>query len=166
MRGHPAGEDSADAGMDENARIATRIGAPRRVLALSALVAVIALAACGQSDEDKAKESVCNARDDIQAQVKKLSNLTLTTATADQVRSSLQAIGNDLTKINDARDQLDDRRRQQVEQATAKFTSQVRSVAADLGKSLSVEGAAQQLKTDFAQLAAVYKESFATIDCG
>jgi hypothetical protein len=166
MRGHPAGGDSAGAGMDDIARIATRIGAPRRVLALSALVAVIALAACGQSEQDKAKESVCNARDDIHAQVDKLSNLTLTTATADEVRSSLQAIGDDLNKINDARGQLDDQRRQQVEKANEKFTAQVRSVAADLGKSLSVEGAAQQLKTDFAQLAAVYKESFATIDCG
>jgi hypothetical protein len=152
--------------MDEIVRIAARIGALRRVLALSALVGVMALAACGKSDEQKAQDSVCDARDDIQTQVDKLADLTLTTATTDEVRSSLQAIGDDLTKINDARGQLDDQRRQQVEQANEKFKSQVKSLAADFGKSVSIEDAAQQLKKDFKQLADVYRESFATIDCG
>ena len=49
--------------------------------------------ACGESDEDKAKSQVCDARADIQKQVDELSGLTITTASVDQVQQSLKAIG-------------------------------------------------------------------------
>ena len=48
------------------------------MLLLSALGLGLAFAAaCGQSDEEKAKADVCDARDDIQANVKELQSLTL-----------------------------------------------------------------------------------------
>jgi hypothetical protein len=56
----------------------------KRVLALSALGLGFAFSACGQSDEEKANADVCDARDDIQANVKELQSLTLGNVTADK----------------------------------------------------------------------------------
>jgi hypothetical protein len=133
---------------------------------LSALGLAFAFAACGQSDEEKAKADVCDARDDIQANVKELQNLTLGTATTDKVRSSLNAIKNDLQKIVDAQGDLSDSQKQQVEKANEAFKSKVKALAGDVGRSVSIEDAAKQLESDFAELATTYQQSFAPIDCG
>jgi uncharacterized protein HemX len=137
-----------------------------RVLVLSALGLGLAFAACGQSDEEKAKADVCDARDDIQANVKELQGLTLGTVTADKVRSSLNAIKDDLTKIADAQGELSDSQKQEVQKANDAFKSKVKGLAGDLGRSVSIEDAATQLKSDFAELATTYKQFFAPIDCG
>ena len=136
------------------------------MLLLSALGLGLAFAACGQSDEEKAKADVCDARDDIQANVKELQSLTLGTATTDKVRSSLNAIKDDLAKIADAQGQLSEDQKQQVQKANEAFKSKVKAVSEDLGQSVSIEDAAKQLKSDLAELATTYQQSFAPIDCG
>jgi hypothetical protein len=136
------------------------------MLLLSALGLGLAFAACGQSDEEKAKADVCDARDDIQANVKELQSLTLGTATTDKVRSSLNAIKDDLAKIADAQGQLSEGQKQQIQKANEAFKSKVKAVGEDLGQSVSIEDAAKQLKSDLAQLATTYQQSFAPIDCG
>ena len=136
------------------------------MLLLSALGLGLAFAACGQSDEEKAKADVCDARDDIQANVKELQGLTLGTATTDKVRSSLNAIKDDLAKIADAQGELSDGQKQQVQKANEAFKSKVKAVGEDLGQSVSIEEAAKQLKGDLAELATTYQRSFAPIDCG
>jgi len=138
----------------------------RLVLVLSALALSIAFAACGQSDEEKAKADVCDARDDIQANVKELESLTLGTVTADKVRSSLNAIKGDLEKIVDAQGDLSDNQKQQVQKANEAFKSKVKALAGDIGRSVSIEDAAKQLESDFAELATTYQQSLAPIDCG
>ena len=138
----------------------------RLVLVLSALALSNAFAACGQSDEEKAKADVCDARDDIQANVKELESLTLGTVTADKVRSSLNAIKGDLEKIVDAQGDLSDNQKQQVQKANEAFKSKVKALAGDIGRSVSIEDAAKQLESDFAELATTYQQSLAPIDCG
>ena len=133
---------------------------------LSALALSIAFAACGQSDEEKAKADVCDARDDIQANVKELQSLTLGTVTADKVRSSLNAIKGDLEKIVDAQGDLSDNQKQQVQKANEAFKSKVKALAGDIGRSVSIEDAAKQLESDLAELATTYEQSLAPIDCG
>jgi Tfp pilus assembly protein PilP len=137
----------------------------RSRLAVAAIALGLALAACGESDEEKAQNTVCDARADIQKQVDELQNLTIGTATTDQIKSNLDAIKDDLGKISGAQDQLDDKRKQQVQQANQTFKSQVDALAGDLGKSQSLESAAQQLKADLTALGNAYKQSFAQIDC-
>ena len=137
----------------------------RSRLAVAAIALGLALAACGESDEEKAQNTVCDARADIQKQVDELQNLTIGTATTDQIKSNLDAIKDDLEKISGAQDQLDDKRKQQVQQANQTFKSQVDALAGDLGKSQSLESAAQQLKADLTALGNAYKQSFAQIDC-
>jgi hypothetical protein len=109
---------------------------------LSAIGIGLAFAACGESDEDKAKGQICDARDDVQAQVSELQQLTLGNATTDKVKSHLNAIKDDITKIADARGEL-----------------------SDLGSSLSLQDAAAQLKIDITDLAESYEKALSPIDC-
>lgn len=138
----------------------------RSALVLLAAGLMLALAACGESDEEKAKADVCDARDDIQANVKELQNLTLGTATLDKIRSNLSAIEDDVRKIADAQGNLSESDREQVEKANEAFRSKLQSLAGEVGRSLSLEDAAQQLKSAFANLATTYREAFAPVDCG
>jgi uncharacterized protein YjbJ (UPF0337 family) len=134
-------------------------------LVLLAVVAAVALGACGESKEDKAKKTVCDARADIGKQVDQLEGLTISTATADEVQQSVDAIKSDLSKIKDAQGDLSDERRQQVEAANKTFTSQVQSTLGSLGKSTSLSDAGSQLTSATQQLATAYQQSFARIDC-
>ena len=129
------------------------------------LSAAIAVAACGQSQQDKAKTQVCDARADVSKQVDTLRGLTLSTATVDGVTANLKAIRDDLGTIAGAQADLSDSRRQQVQAANKAFTDQLRSTAANVGRSLSVADAKTQLKDATTQLASTYKNTLGRIDC-
>jgi hypothetical protein len=139
---------------------------PRTAALLIALLLPVAVVAgCGDSAADKAQDDVCAARDDIGKQVDELKSLTLTSATTSQVTDSLQSIRNDLSKIAQAQGELSDDRRQEVQAANQQFRTALRNTAVNVGKNLSVEDAADQVKQSLEQLAASYKSSFARIDC-
>jgi hypothetical protein len=121
---------------------------------------------CGESDEEKAQNDVCDARDDIEEQVNELANLTLSTATVEGVQSNLNAIQDDLETIAGAQGDLSDQRRQEVESANEEFKSQLDSIASGLTSDLSLSGAEQKLKNATQQLASSYRQTFAQIDCG
>jgi outer membrane murein-binding lipoprotein Lpp len=135
------------------------------MLLLVVLAGAGLLAGCGQSEEEKATDQVCSARDDIAKQVDELKGLTLTTATTEQVRNNVTAIREDLAKIADARADLSDEQRTQVEQANDAFRSEVGNIAATVAKSTSIEEASAQLKAAFNDLAATYTNTFGQIDC-
>jgi hypothetical protein len=138
----------------------------RRALLLSAVGLAVALAGCGESDEEKAKADVCDARDDIQTQVRELQALTLGTATVDIVKSHLTAIRDDLQKIADAQTDLKESDKQKVETANERFRDQVHALAGDIGGSVSLEDAAKQVKQDFTDLATTYEQAYGRLDCG
>jgi Tfp pilus assembly protein PilP len=138
---------------------------PSIALLLIALLATVGLSACGESKQDKAKSTVCDARADISKQVDQLKGLTVSTVTLDGVQSSLKAINSDLSKIKDAQGDLSDSRRQQVQDATKTFTSQVQNIAGSIGKSTSLSDAKAQLTSALQQLGDAYKQSFARVDC-
>ena len=136
----------------------------KRSLVIALLLATC-VGACGESDEEQARNDVCDARADIQKQVNELSSLTLKTATADGVKNNLNAIRDDLKKIADAQGNLNDERKQEVQSANQEFTSEMRSIVNDLGSSLSLSGAEDQLRSAFTQLKGAYQKSFAKVDC-
>jgi uncharacterized protein HemX len=142
---------------------AERLGSIAMVLVVLAAGTAVG---CGESDEEKAQNDVCDARDDLQKQVNELSNLTLSTATVEGVQSNLNAIQDDLNKITDAQGDLNDERKQEVESANKQFTSELDSIASGLTSDLSVSGAEQKLRTAAQQLASSYKQTFAMVDCG
>ena len=137
----------------------------RRTTAALFVGAALAISACGESDEEKAQNQVCDARADIEQQVEELSSLTVSTATLDGVKQNLSAIRDDLRKIKDAEADLGDERKQEVRAATEEFGSEVESIVGEVGGSLSLSGAASQLESSLKQLGESYQQALAPIDC-
>jgi Tfp pilus assembly protein PilP len=138
----------------------------KRFMLMSALAAaLLSLAACGESAQDKAKKQVCNARADIQKQLNELKSLTPSTATTSAVKDNLNAVQADLKKIADAQGDLNAERKKEVQQANDKFVSQFNSIVANLGTNLSAGNAKAQLQAAAKQLAAAYQSSFAGVNC-
>ena len=125
----------------------------------------LALGACGESSEEKAQNTVCDARDDIGKQVDDLKSLTPATVTTDAVTQNLDAIKTDLKDISDAGSDLSSDRRSEAEAATKEFTSSVEETAGQLGSSLSAADAKAQVVTALNQLAASYQKAFAPLNC-
>jgi hypothetical protein len=126
---------------------------------------VLALGACGESSEEKAQNTVCDARDDIGKQVDDLKSLTPATVTADAVKENLGAIKNDLTDVSDAVSNLGSDRRDEVEAANKAFAGSVQDIASEFGRSLSASDAKAKLVTALQQLEASYQKSFAQLSC-
>ena len=133
--------------------------------ALAVVMLALALGACGESTEDKAKNTVCDARDDIGKQVDKLKSLTPATVTKDAVTQSVDAITKDLKDISGAQSDLSSDRRSEAEAATKAFASSVKGIASQLGSSLSAADAKAQVVTALNQLAASYQKAFAPLNC-
>ena len=136
----------------------------KRAFLLSALGVSLAFAACGESDEEKAQNQVCDAREDIKGQVTELQQLTLGTATTDKVKTHLNAIKDDINKIADAQGQLNGTQKQQLQKANDAFTSQV-DLIKNLGTSVSLQDAAAQLKVSVTDLAEAYDKALSPIEC-
>ena len=139
-------------------------------MTLSRVAAMLALgwvlAACGgQSKQEKATSQVCDARADIAKQVDTLKNLTVSTATTSQIKTSLNAIKDDLGKIKDAQGDLNEQRKHQVTQANEAFVAQINSIGSNLLSTLSLSQGKDQLEASLQQLAGTYKQTFAKVDC-
>ena len=136
------------------------------VLAALAL-SVLALAACGESSEEKAKKAVCGARAEISKQITKLSELKISTNLPAEIKAGAEAIGKNLTKIKDEQDKLAPARKEQVQTATRTFESQVSSIVSGLVStgSLSLTNAEAQLKSAASQLKSSYTTALAPINC-
>jgi len=146
--------------------LTTRIlGKPAALAALG--LSVLALGACGESAEEKAKAQVCNARAAISKEITKLSELKLSTNLPAEIKAGAEAIGKNLTKIKDEQSKLSPARKEEVQKATSTFESQVSSIVSGLlsTKSLSVSGAEAQLKSAVSQLTSSYKQALAPINC-
>jgi len=133
--------------------------------ALSIVLLALVLGACGESSEEKAQSTVCDARADIGKQVDTLKGLTPATITTDAVTQSLDAIKQDLQDIGGAQSDLSDDRRSEVEAANKAFTSSVQAIAGDVVSSLSAADAKSSLVTALQQLGAAYEKAFTPVDC-
>jgi len=138
---------------------------------LLAVLVALAIGACGgggssgSSKQDKAKQQVCSARDDIAKQVDTLKGLTLSTATLDTVQTSLKAIDNDLKKIKDATGDLSGGNKSQIQKANQEFVTKVNSIASSLLKTTSLSQAQSQATAALQQLADAYQQTFAKFSC-
>jgi hypothetical protein len=128
---------------------------------------VVALpVACGESDEEKAQNRVCDARADIQKRVDELAALTITSASIDEVTSNLSAIRDDLEKIAAERDDLAPEQRQQVEQAAKSFRSELETAAKDVvSGAASGEEAGARVGSALDALAKSFRKAYGPVDC-
>src|SRR4051794_19058890 len=135
------------------------------------VVLALALSACGSggastSKQDKAKDQVCSARDDIGKQVDTLKGLTLSAGTVSTLQTSLKAIDDDLTTIKNSVGDLTAGDKSKLQEANQTFVSKVNSIASSLSKSTSLNQAQSQAKDALQQLASAYQSTFAKFDCG
>jgi chromosome segregation ATPase len=145
----------------------------RPLTALAIAMAGAAVAACGDSaDEDAAPQAeedamaqVCSARNGIGEEVEQLSSMTVTTATTEEISSSVQSIRDDLTTLAQARGELSEERRAEVDEANEAFAAEVRQIAGTLLKSTSLEEGRAELEEALASLEESYRDSLGTIDC-
>ena len=98
-----------------------------RTLSGCLVVLAVVLAGCGESKEETAQNSVCDAKAGIEKQVQELDGLTASTVTLDGVKSSLQTIGDDLTKLKDAQGDLSGDRKDEAEKAWQTFRAEVKT---------------------------------------
>jgi hypothetical protein len=129
-----------------------------------AVIVVVALVTGGESKSDKAMAQVCDARADISKQIQTLQGLTPATAKG-QVKTSVQAIGDDLKSIAGARKDLSSERRDQVQSANSAFVSGVRDQLGGVTDLASLQTAGGEIKQAAQQLAATYRTTYAKLDC-
>ena len=137
---------------------------------MSILAALLGCAAllvgCGESEEEKAQNAVCDARADIEKRVDDLAGLTITSASIDQVRNNLEAIRDDLEKIAAEQGDLEPERRQDVEEAGKRFRSQLQTTAKDfVSGATSGEEAGASLGSALDELAKSFRKAYAPVDC-
>jgi hypothetical protein len=141
-----------------------------RVRVISVVAALLGsaalLVACGESEEEKAHNEVCDARADIERRVDDLAGLTLTTVSIEQVTNNLEAIRDDLEKIAAEQGDLEPERRQEVEQAGKRFRSELEATAKDLAAgATSAEETGARLGSALDELAKSFREAYAPVDC-
>jgi hypothetical protein len=134
---------------------------------LTILIASAALlAACGESEEEKAQNAVCDARADIERRVDDLASLTPTSVSIDRVTNNLEAIGNDLEKIAAERDDLSSEQRSAVDQAGRQFRSEVEATARDfVSGAASGEEAGERIGAALDDLAESFRSAYGPVDC-
>jgi hypothetical protein len=137
----------------------------RSASAIAVIFSVLALAACGESAQEKAKAQVCEARADISKQINTLSGLTLSTSSVTEAKTSFEAISADLTKIKSAQANLDPARKQQIETATHTFETQLTTIVNNLTSSLSLTNASSEVKSAVTQLTTSFKQTLAPVSC-
>jgi hypothetical protein len=125
----------------------------------------LALSACGESAQEKAKAQVCGARRDISKRIETLTALGLSTELPSQVKTGVEAIANDITKIKDAEGRLEPARRGQVQTATRSFETRLNSILTGLTAHLSLSNAEAQFKSALSELGTSYKQTLAPVNC-
>ena len=142
-----------------------RVEHVRWLLVVLLLALTASTVGCGESDAEKAQDEVCDARADLEKRIDDLAGLTPTAATVGTIEDDLNAIEKDLEQIRDAQGDLGDERRREVESANQEFSSELETVADDLGSELSLSEAAAKVDSAAADLASSYEQTLATIDC-
>ena len=136
------------------------------MIGLLACVLAALPVACGESEEEKAQNRVCDARADIQKRVDDLAALTITSASLDEVTSNLTAIRDDLETIAAERDDLAPEQRQEVEQAAKSFRSDLEAAAKDVvSGAASGEEAGARVGSALDQLAKSFSKAYGPVSC-
>jgi hypothetical protein len=129
------------------------------------LAGSLAITACGESAQEKAKAEVCSARADISHQLNMLTSLTASTISPTAVKTGVEAVANDLSKIKKAQGNLAPARKEQVQAATHTFETQLSTILTGITSNLSLSNAEAQFKSALSQLATSYKSTLGPINC-
>jgi hypothetical protein len=131
----------------------------------------IPLSGCGESQQEKtqkaAMNTVCAARADIKSRLATLKTIAPSAATLPQLKAEGAALVEDLKKIRGAQADLAPARKQQVQQATQTFQSEVTTILSSVSSltSSSLSSAGAQLRGALTRLESSYAKAFGPIEC-
>jgi hypothetical protein len=132
---------------------------------LAATGLALALAGCGESKEEKAENKICSARSNIATNVNTLQSLPLAPASVERAKTSVNAISEELKKINEAAKDLAPSRQQEIESATQQFSKQASQALEGFSKTGSLASVEAQLKGALQGLGNAYKTALEPVKC-
>lgn len=139
----------------------------RRAIVILASLSAALPVACGESEEEKAQDRVCDARADIETRVDDLAGLTITTASIEDVTNNLKAIRDDLEKIAAEREDLAPEQQDAVDQAAKRFRTELETAAKNVvSGAASGEQAGARIGAALDDLAKSFREAYGPVDCG
>jgi chromosome segregation ATPase len=139
----------------------------RRTIVILAFLLAALPVACGESEEEKAQDRVCDARADIEKRVDDLAELTITTASIEDVTNNLTAIRDDLEEIAAEREDLAPEQQDAIDQAAKRFRSELETAAKDVvSGAASGEQAGARIGAALDDLAKSFREAYGPVDCG
>lgn len=117
------------------------------------------------ASEEKAQETVCTARSDIKKEISEIKGLSPSISSVGAAKSSLEAIDNDLQKIDGARNDLSAERKKDVQSATNQLESDVKDVQGDLVSGIAGGGVEDTLRSAATKLENSFDKSFSNVGC-
>ena len=146
----------------------------RRPAVVAAILLIpIGLAACGESSEEKAKAQVCSSTKAIQAQLSKLSSLSISSKAPEEIKDAASVMQKEAAKIKESTQNLPASSKAPVESAQTALQAELAALAKGLvstaKSSGNIEAVLKQseppVKTAVAGLAASYKQAFESLKC-
>ncbi len=146
----------------------------RRPAVLAAiLLAPVALAACGESSEEKATAQVCSSTKAIQAELSKLSGLSISTKAPEEIKAAATAMGKEVAKIKESTGNLAAASKAPVQTAQTALQAELAGLAKTLVSTARSSGNIEavlkqsepQVKTAIAGLTASYKQAYESLKC-
>ena len=117
------------------------------------------------ASEQKAQDTVCTARSDIKKEISTIKGLSPSISSVGTAKSSLEAIDDDLQKIDSARNDLSAERKKDVQSATNQLESDVKEIQGDLVSGIAGGGLEKTLQSAATKLQSSFNESFANVGC-
>ncbi len=145
----------------------------RPAVVATILLLPIGLAACGESSEEKATAHVCSSTKEIQAQLAKLSNLSISSQAPEEIKTAAEVMKKEAAQISESVGDLPASSKAQVETAQTalqvELAALAKTVATTAKSSGDVEAVLKEsepaVKTAIAGLAASYKRAYESLKC-
>ncbi len=137
------------------------------------LLVPIGLAACGESSEEKATAQVCSSTKEIQAQLSKLSSLSLSSKAPEEIKDAASTMQDEASKIKESTQNLPASSKAPVESAQTALQAELAVLAKTLVSTAKSSGNVEAVlkesepavKTAVAGLAASYKKAYESLKC-
>jgi len=145
-----------------------------RLAVLAAILLVpIGLTACGESSEEKATAQVCSSTKEIQAQLSKLSSLSISSKAPEEIKDAAAVMEKEAGKIKESTANLPAASKAPVETAQnalqVELTALAKTLVSTAKSSGNIETVLKEsepaVKTSVAGLAASYKQAFESLKC-
>ncbi len=145
----------------------------RPAVVAAILLVPMVLAACGESSEEKATAQVCSSTKEIQAQLSKLSSLSISSKAPEEIKEAAAVMEKEAAKIKESTPNLPAASKAPVETAQTALKTDLAALAKVLVSTAKSSGSIEAVlkqsepaaKTAVAGLAASYKQAYESLKC-